>query len=88
MKLVDRETGEIFSGELVDTGEDYGYPVLELTSAKGGKKITVEPHNADRLCLIEGTLTERSFLDRAGYFLPVDLAYRPRRSSGRPPRQF
>lgn len=78
---------EIFSGEPVESGEAYGYPVLELSPARGGPKRTVEPYDAAALCVIEATLTERSFLDRAGYSLAVDLDYRPRRPSGRSPRQ-
>jgi hypothetical protein len=73
MKLVDRKTGKVFSGALVDTGKGYGYPVLELTACRGDQKITVAPADAGSLCLIEATLTERAFLDRTGYFLPVKI---------------
>ena len=81
MKLVDQRTCRIFRGVLVETGKGYGYPVLELTPEPRGKKITVSPHMAESLCVVEATMNERSQLDRARYFLPVRLGDRSRRRS-------
>jgi hypothetical protein len=81
MKLLDQRNGGIYRGALVDTGRGYGYPVLELTPERGGKKITASPAIARSLCVVEATLNERSQLDRARYFLRIRLDDRtPRRS--------
>jgi len=81
MKLADQRTGRVFRGALVDRGQGYGYPVLELTPEPGGKKITVSPQMARSLCVVEATLNERSQLDRARYFLQVKLSDRSHRRS-------
>jgi hypothetical protein len=76
MVFIDRETGKIYSGTLVDTDKGFGHPVLELSTSRGGRKITVTPHEARFLCLVEATLDERSRLDASRYVLPVKIRRR------------